>query len=389
VTVDFVSLLIVAAIAALAPLAEEIPGRYRVPAIVAELGLGILVGPHVLGLAKAEGLLAFMGRLGLTFFFFLGGVETDLHSIKGRPLTLATRGWFLSLALAVPICVGFYRAGLILSPSLLAALLTTTAIGAIIPVLRDGGELATPFGRFAVAAGALGEFAPIVLFSLIVTHHHNRWIEIAVILAFALIAVLAAIAAVRSKHPRFLNLLNRKMHSSSQFPVRISILLLIGMMFLANRFGLDVLLGSYAAGLVVGLMSHGDEGEPLRHKLDAIGLGFLVPIFIVTCGINFDLTGLLGSVFAMRRMVVVLVLLLVVRGLPVLLYRKDLPKSDLPRLALLSATTLPLALAISEIGVAEGLMRTDTAAGVVGAGILSVLLFPAIAGAMRPGRSPR
>jgi Kef-type K+ transport system membrane component KefB len=386
VPIDFLSLLIVVAIAALAPLVEEIPFRFRVPAVVMELGLGILVGPHVLGLARADGLLAFMGRLGLAFLFFLGGVETDLHRIRGRPLTLATRGWFLSLALAVSICFVFYRAELILSPTLLAAFLTTTAIGAILPILRDGGELDAPIGRFAVAVGALGEFAPIVLLSLILSHHHNRWVEVALILSFALIALLAGLAALRSRHPRFLDLLERKMHSSSQFPVRISILLLTGMMFLAGRFGIDVLLGSYAAGLVIGLMSHGKEGEPLRHKLDAIGLGFLIPIFIVTSGINFDLTGLLGSVTAIRRMFVVLALLLAIRGLPALLYRKELRKPDRFRLALLSATTLPLGLAISEIGVSEGLMRTDTAAGIVGASILSVLLFPAIAGALRPRR---
>lgn len=152
--------LLIALIAVVAPLVSELPIGFRLPIVVVEIALGVLVGPHVLHLISVEGVIGFLGNLGLAFLFFLAGLEIDLASIGGRPLSLATRGWLLSFVLALALSGLLYAVGFVRAPLLVAAALTTTAIGTLLPILRDAGELQTHFGSFILAAGAIGEFGP-------------------------------------------------------------------------------------------------------------------------------------------------------------------------------------------------------------------------------------
>jgi Kef-type K+ transport system membrane component KefB len=377
------AILVIAVIAVLAPLVAEAPVGIRLPIVVLEVLFGIVLGPHGLGLIEAGRVVAFMGALGLAFLFFLAGMEIDLPVIRGRPLALAVWGWLLSVALGVGIGGALALVGFVEAPVMVGVALTTTAIGTLMPILRDAGELPTTFGRFMLAAGAVGEFGPIVLISLVLTRHHSEWQQTALMLLFVALALLAAVLALRSRTPRFIALLQRTMHSSSQLPVRLAILLMVGLVVMAEKFGLDMVLGAFAAGMIVSLASQGEAGGMLRHKLDAIGFGFLIPIFFVMSGIKFDLAALTGSTQAMLRVPIFLVLFLVVRGLPALLYRRDLPRHDLPRLALYCATALPLIVAIAEIGIATGAMRSDNAAALVSAGILSLLIYPLLALSLR------
>jgi Kef-type K+ transport system membrane component KefB len=375
--------LLIALIAFVAPLVSELPIGFRLPIVVIEVALGILVGPHMLDFVTVEGVIGFLGNLGLAFLFFLAGLEIDLVSIGGRPLSLATRGWLLSLVLALALSGLLYTVGFVRAPLLVAVALTTTAIGTLLPILRDAGELQTPFGSFILAAGALGEFGPIVLISLLMTREHSRWGQTGFMVTFVVIAALMAALALRARPPQAVALLARTMYTSSQLPVRFCVLLLVSLGVLAEEFGLDMILGAFAAGMVVGLASRGEAGEPLRQKLDAIGFGFFIPIFFVTSGIKFDVRVLLESPSALLRLLVFLGLFLVVRGTPVLLYRRNLAREERLPFALYSATALPLVVAITEIGLATGRMRTDNAAALVGAGMLSVLLFPLIALTLR------
>ena len=379
------TLLIVTVIAVAAPLIAELPVGLRLPIVVLEISLGVLVGPHGLAVASAEGVLRFLALLGLTFLFFLAGLEIDFQRIRGRPLALAAMGWLVSLGLAAGIVAVLFAAGFVRAPVLLTIALTTTAIGTLLPILRDSGELATRFGHFVLAAGAVGELGPIVAMSVIVTRQDSRWERLGLMLAFVGITALAVVVALRVHPPNAVALFARTMHAASQLPIRICILLLVALVTLADTFGLDVILGAFAAGLIVGLANRVEprREQTLHHKLDAIGFGFLVPIFFVASGIRLDLGALFESPAAFVRLPVFLLLFLVVRGAPALLYSGDLDRSDLVPLALYSSTGLPLVVAIGELGVATGRMRSDNAAALIGAAILSVLLFPLLALAAR------
>jgi Kef-type K+ transport system membrane component KefB len=374
-------------IAVLAPLLAEIPIGFRLPVVVLEMVLGIIVGPQVLGLARPDGLLGwFGGTLGLAALFFMAGMELDLERVRGRPILLAALGWVISIALGVCAAALLNILYFIHAPVMVAVALSTTAMGTLLPILRDSGDLETQFGRFVLAVGAVGEFGPVVAVSLLFTSEYSEWLQIGFILALVAITFLLALAALRLRPPKVLELFSRTLHSSAQLPVRVSILLIAVLFVLSETFGLDAVLGAFAAGMIMGLATRGEGGKPLRQKIDAVGFGFLMPFFFVTSGMKFDLGGLLESTKSLLLVPLFLILFLIVRGVPVFLYRSDITKRDLLPFALYSATALPMVVAITDIGVRTGRMQTDIAAGLVGAAMLSVLLFPAIAGALSSKR---
>jgi Kef-type K+ transport system membrane component KefB len=370
------ALFITAFIAVLAPLISEIPIGLRLPMVVVEVGLGIVVGPHVLGWASSTGMLGMLGYLGLIFLFFLAGMELDFDAVRGKPLTLAVTGWGLSVIVAFAFSALLYWAHFIQAPLLIAVALTTTGMGTLMPILRDSGELGTRFGTYVVAAGAMGEFGPIVLLSVLMAREHTRWIQTALMLFFVLLALLAAGIALLPKPPRFVSFLAETMNSTSQLPVRIAILVLALLIAIAEKFGLDMILGAFTAGMIVSLGSKCMQGTKLVHRLEAIGYGFLIPMFFVASGMHFDIRALAASPRALWRLPLFLLLMLIARSVPIVFYRYELAKEDRIPFVFYSATSLPLLIAIAEIGVQTGRMMPDNAAAIVGAGMLSILLFP-------------
>lgn len=387
-TVDFEALAIIGALAVLAPILADLPSRIRLPVVVAEIGLGILVGPQVLDLVRPDDVIEFLSQLGLGFLFFLAGLEIDVTFVRGRPLRLATAGWVISVVLALALAVALEKEGSA-QWALGALALTTTALGALLPILRDAGELSTPFGRFTVAFGVVGEFGPIVAIAVVLEGNDHRIASVVLLCVFLALAVLAGLVAMRVRPPRVVRLIAETMHSSVQLAVRLSVGILLALLFVADRFGLDILLGAFAAGMIVGLVARGEQGEPLRAKIEGLGFGFFIPIFFVFTGITFDLDALLGSTKALIELPVFLLLLLVIRGLPAaILARKDLPRYELAPLALFTATGLPLIVAITTIGLDQGVMAPETAAALVGAGMLSVFLYPFLGFELRRRHAP-
>jgi Kef-type K+ transport system membrane component KefB len=362
----------------LAPLVVELPILRVLPVVVVELGLGIVAGP-VLDLTEPTELLRGLAGLGLAFLFFAGGLEIDLRRIAGRPLLLGASGWALSLALAFAVAGVLVLAGLDVPVLFVGAALATTALGTLLPILRDAGVLPTPLGRHTVAAGMCGELFPIVAISLVLTGAADEALTGVLLVAFALVIVVCAFAATRVRPRWVAALVARTMHATSQLPVRMCILLLVVLVYLASDLGLDVVLGAFAAGMVARLAIGSREVTGvLEHKLDAIAFGFLVPIFFITTGLTFDLDGLLADGEALVLVPLFLLALLVVRGAPALLYR-ELAGREQVALAFYSSTTLPLVVAITTLAVEGGHMRTATAAALVAAGILSIVLFPLVA----------
>jgi Kef-type K+ transport system membrane component KefB len=382
ITVDtdsFFAIVVVAAVAAVTVAA--VPKRFAPPVVVLELILGIVIGPEVLGLAQTDDFVDFFSNLGLGMLFFFAGYEIDFERIKGKPMKLGALGWLLSVALAYGIGGILAAAGVVLSFLYVGSAMATTAIGTLIPILRDNGELKTRFGTYLLAAGGAGEFGPILLVTLVLSTT-NPLHEAAILLAFVALALVLALGSVRYGW-RGWPALERTFESSSQLAVRVTVVLVFGLVLLANSLGLDILLGGFVAGMIVRLALKGQELAVFESKLTAVGFGFFVPFFFVTSGIEFDLDAL-GSVGAMAKLVLFFGLFLVVRGAPaLLLYRSVLGARDRAALAFYSATQLPLVVAITTIATETGHMRTSTAAGLVGAAMLSTLVFPFVALALR------
>ncbi|MGH2924089.1 MAG: cation:proton antiporter [Solirubrobacterales bacterium] len=375
---DAASLLVIVFAAALAAvIVLSISPRLVLPVVVIELLLGIAIGPQAIGLAEVDPTTQFLSDLGLGMLFFFAGYETDLERIRGRPLSLATSGWIVSLALAYGIGGALAAAGVVASYLFTGSAMATTAIGALIPILRDAGELRTRFGSHLLAAGAVGEFGPILLITLILSAH-NPVHEAVVLIAFVVLAVLTGLLAVRSAW-RGWPLIERTLETSSQLAVRLAVVLVFGLVALAAELGLDLLLGGFVAGLITRVALRGREVTVFESKLTAVGYGLLIPFFFVVSGMKFDLDALTSSATAVAEVAMFVVLFLIVRGVPALaLYRGVLGARDRVALGFYSATELPLVVAITTIAIDQGHMDSDTAAGLVGAAIVSMLVYPLI-----------
>jgi len=384
--VDAASFLVIVAVAALAGLIVTVLGpRVAIPVVVVELVLGILIGPQVAGIAKLDPATEFFGNLGLGMLFFFAGYEINFDRIKGRPLKLAGGGWLISLVLAYAFAGLLAATGVVVSGLYTGSAMATTAIGTLIPILRDAGELRTRFGTHLLAAGAAAEFGPILLVTLVLSTGHP--LHEALILAFFVaLAVVTGIFAVRTAW-RGWALVERTFESSSQLGVRLTVVLVFALVALASELGLDLLLGGFVAGMITRLALRGRELNIFESKLTAVGYGFLIPFFFVTSGMAFNVDELFTDPVALLKLPLFVVLFLVVRGVPaLLLYRRVFGLRDRVALGVFSATELPLVVAITTLAQESGEMHPSTAAALVGAAIISTLVFPLLGLRLRRDR---
>ena len=374
-TGSFLAIVVTAAVAGTVAAVAGGRGLF-LPVVVLELVFGVVIGPQGLGLAHVNGFTGFFSDLGLGMLFFFAGYEIDIPRIRGQPLRLALVGWAMSLAIAYGLGGALAATGVVVSLIYVGSALATTAIGTLLPVLSDTGELDTEFGTYLLAAGAVGEFGPVLLLTLVLSTQsafHNA----VILVAFVGLAVAVALLAVRSS-ARTMPLFERTIEKSSQLAVRWIVVLVFALGLLASNLGLDLLLGGFAAGLITRLVLRKHEVPGFDSKLTAVAFGVFIPFFFVVSGMRLDINALFASPSSVGKLLLFFVLFLVVRGTPaLLLYRGVLPlREDRMALALFSATQLPLIVAITTVAVQAGHMRSSTAAALVGAGALSTLAGP-------------
>ena len=370
-------LVAVALVAALAPLVvAALPGP-RIPQVVVFLFGGVLIGPHVLGLAETSNI-ALLSNIGLGFLFLLAGYELDPLLLRQRPGRLAMAGWLISAVLAVGVTAGLAAAGYVKDYVPVALALTTTALGTLLPILRDNDMLAARFGRYVESAGAVGELFPILIIAVFLTQRGH-------FVALASVALVGVLALALSAAPRLAGkstiqrVIREGQDATGQTMLRWTVVLLFLLLAIASRFGLDVVLGAVLAGMVLRRWTRRLEVDTtsLEHKFDTVGYGIFIPIFFITSGMTLDLKALSQDPL---RLLIFFGLLLVVRGLPSLLvYRRALRLRQRVEMTFITATTMPLLIALAEIGQRDGVMLPATAAALVGAGVLSVLVYPLIA----------
>jgi len=376
------SLLWVALAAASAPWLSDRFAALRLPVVALELLLGVLIGPEGLGLAAVDGPLPWLARIGVAMLFFLAGTEIDFGELRGDPLWRAIASWMLSLALAAGVSFGLAHLGVVKAPAVLALALSTTALGVIAPILRDAGLHGTPLGTCVTACGVMGEVGPILLMSALFAGPGHQLAQVGLTTLFVVIAVAVCWASRRARPPGLIGLLARTMHRSGQWPVRVCMLLVCALVVLAENFGLDLALGAFAAGLAVGQANRKPRSEVLATKLDAVGFGVMVPVFFVTSGMQLEVRSLFEQPAAFGVVGLIALLLLLVRGLPALLFLRSLGPRSTAALGLYAATSLSLIVALTSAAVASGQMTRFNATQLVTAGLVSVLLFPWSAGVL-------
>jgi len=379
--VSFVNLLAISAIALLAPLLVGFAPRLRMPSVVLEIIAGVIVGPSVLGWVHVDLPVQILAVVGLAFLLFLAGLEIDLDRLKGRLLQVALLGYGITLLLGLGLGSLFTVAGWASAPLLIAITLSATSLGLVVPVLKDAGQSGGMVGQTTIAAATVADFAAIVLLSLFFSASGgSTGSKVTLLGLFAVLVALTAIVVLRAgMSSRLGEVLQRLQDTTAEIRVRAAVLLLVAFVALAARFGLESILGAFLAGAVVGLVDRDASSHPsFRLKLEAIGYGFLVPVFFVSSGMRLDLHGLFAQPSTLLRVPLFLFALLLVRGIPAMLYLPRFGRRSTVAAGLLQATSLPFIVTATQIGQATGRIDAVTAAALVSAGLLSVLVFPAV-----------
>lgn len=383
------ALIVIPLLAVLAPILVRAAGRFvAVPLVVFELVLGIVAGPSVLGWAEPSAFVDRLSDFGVAMLFFVAGSELEFGELRGRTGIRAIGGWIVSLALGIGM-------GLLLAPGeagvIVGIALCSTALGTILPILRDADELRTPFGRVVGAIGAVGEFGPLLAISVFLGGREPG-VETLVLLAFVVLAVVAIVLAMRMPHHQMHGLVTATLRTSSQFAIRVLFLVLAALVSLSVMLDLDMLLGAMTAGIVWRLLMRDaapQDRVAVESKVEAVAFGFLIPVFFIYAGVTFDLTALLDEPLLLLLLPVGLIVLVVVRGIPSMFAAPaGATMRDRAAIGLFGATGLPVIVAVTAIGVDKGMITTQTAALLVGIGMLSVLVFPLVAMGLR-SRAPR
>jgi len=381
-TPAFDNLLLVMAVAFAAPLVLGLLPRLQLPSVVVEIVAGIVIGPSLLGLAEVDQAVQVVALIGLAFVLFLAGLEIEFSKLRGPLLRLTAAGFALSFALALAVSLGLSAGGLVDTPLLVAIILCATSLGVLVPVLKDAGEISSTFGQLIIAAASIADFGAIILLSLFFSGEGGTGSTLLLLGSlFALAGVVLAVLRGAEHSMRIRADLLRLQDTTAQIRVRAALLLFVGFAAVAEALGLEVILGAFVAGAIVSLadrdqaMTHPD----FRRKLEAIGFGFFIPVFFVSSGVRFDLDALTSSTSSLIMVPIFLAALVVVRGLPAVLYRRRLGTRKAAIAGLMQATSLPFIVAATAIGQELGLIDAAGGAALIGAGLLSVLLFPLIA----------
>jgi Kef-type K+ transport system membrane component KefB len=371
---SLLSLLLVMVVAALSPIISRlVPGRP--PQVLFLILGGVIIGPHVLGIANAVDIELLAG-LGLGFLFLLAGHELDPLLLREKAGKQALLAWGVSAVIALLVVGGLEYLGFVKAFVPVAIALTTTALGTLLPILREQHMLGGSFGRFIFAAGAVGELLPILAISLFLGAYKTWW-EALIIASIAGLAFVLAWLTQRFSGTKIASIIGENKHATSQSTLRITVVLLVGLLLVTEKFGIEAALGAFFAGMVLRRTSTPGDNSGFEEKLDAVGYGFFIPVFFVSSGMALDLQSIVDNPI---RLLVFLLLMLAVRGGPALLiYRRSLALRERIELVFLTATALPLLVALAEIGVSSGVMLPENAAALVGAGVLSIAIFPFIA----------
>src|SRR5215208_1310554 len=353
---------------------------FAVP-LVLEILAGIIIGPSVLGIVHVDQAISVISVIGLAFLLFLAGLEIDFTKLRGQLLRLTLVGFVASFAIAVLVSLLLKATGLIETPLLVAIILCATSLGVLIPVLKDAGQISSTFGQLIIAAGTIADFGAVILLSIFFSGEGGVGSTLLLIGSLVLLAIVVFIAVQSAERSSLLRQDPvRLQDTTAQIRVRGAVVLLVGFAAIADSLGLESILGAFMAGAILSLLDRDEQmtHPEFRRKLEAVGFGIFIPVFFVSSGVNYDLDALLSSASNVLMVPIFLGALIAARGLPALAYRRVLDNRQTAIAGLMQATSLPFIVAAVAIGEDLDLVSAAEGAALIGAGLLSVLLFPAI-----------
>jgi Kef-type K+ transport system membrane component KefB len=377
----FGGLIIVVAVAFAAPFVLGFFPRLPLPSVVLELVAGIVIGPAVLGIVHVDQTISVISLIGLGFLLFLAGLEIEFPKLRGQVLRLTAGGFVLSFVIALVVALGLKGVGLVDTPLLVAIILCATSLGVLIPVLKDAGEISSTFGQLVIAAGTIADFGAVILLSIFFSGKGGTGATLLLLGALAVFALAVFLVVMEAEHSRLIRQnLKRLQDTTAQIRVRGAVVLLIAFAAVAEKLGLETILGAFIAGAVLTLLDRDQEmtHPDFRRKLEAMGFGIFIPVFFVTSGLRYDLNALFAKPSNVIMVPIFLAALVAVRGLPALLYRRVIDRRQVVIAGLMQSTSLPFIVAATAIGVNLHLLSAAASAALIAAGLLSVLLFPLI-----------
>jgi Kef-type K+ transport system membrane component KefB len=388
VEISYGGVLVVVAAAVLAPIIAGLAPQLRLPAVALEIIIGLIIGPAVLGIVEIDVSLEVLSTFGVGYLLFLAGLELDLTTLHGRTGAIFA-SWGVTCVIALLIGLGVHALDLDDQPLLLAIALASTSLGLVVPVLREAGQTTNAFGQTVMAASSVAEFGALLLLTLFYSSGGESTTT-----AIVLIAVFCVMAAIvgftvagLNRLPSVWPALERLADSSSQLSLRAMLVVFLVFLALASRLGLEAILGAFVAGALLRFLDSEDhlQNPTLKPKVEALGYGFLVPIFFVTSGAQVDLDALLESPGHLLLVPVFLIAMLVVRGLPsYIFFRGMFDQRHRVAGSVLQATNLTFIVVVAALAADTGDLDPATSAALLAAGVLSVLVYPPIAVALLP-----
>ena len=385
---QLLSLSVTMLVAALAPfVASLVPGR-AIPEVVFLVFAGALLGPYGADVIRTSGgALSLVSELGMAFLFLMAGYEIKPSELVGTMGRHASICWGISLAAAIALVslTGFSRftgmAGIAF-----AIMLTTTAYGTLAPIMRARDLTNTSVGRAVTAYGATGEVLPVIAVALMLSTR-SLLVTVIVLVVFMLVCVRIAHLSTSTARigARFRDFVRSSAGATTQTPLRLVVLLLVFLLFLAEVAGFDSVLGAFAAGFVLRVFFP-DGSDELETRLEAIGNGFLIPAFFVISGAGIDLSAALADP---GLLFLFIGLLIAVRGVSVAVSLRVNPETRMMEPQERFVTTaycvmaLPLVVAITQIVVDAGAMTSQDASVLVTAGAITVLVVPVLTSLVR------
>jgi Kef-type K+ transport system membrane component KefB len=380
--ISFNTVLVVAVIALASPLLVQLAPAVRLPAVVLEILFGIVVGPSGFDWVKVDVPVDVLARFGLGFLLFLAGLEIDPRRLR-HGATRVALAFGLSFVLALGAGLVTDAIGETSAPLFVAIALASTSLGLVVPVLSDAGQTDTEFGQLMLTASSVAEFGAIVLVSLFFSQSASSTQSTLFLLgAFVVLVVAVGLALSRAGQSiRISGTLLKLEETTAQLGVRVAIALLAVFFVLSSELGLETILGAFVAGALLRVVDRDEHliHERFRSKVEAIGYGFLVPVFFVSSGVRFDADALFAAPKHFVLVPAFLVALLVVRGVPALLYRPLIGPRQSVAAGLLQATSLTFIVVAAHLGTQLHVFDTATAAALIMAGLLSVVLYPPVA----------
>jgi Kef-type K+ transport system membrane component KefB len=383
--IRFENLSYVMVIAFAVPFGLALFPQLPISAIVSEIVAGVVFGPQGLGWVEVDSVVQVVATLGLATLLFLAGLEIDLSRLRAPIVRPSLVAYLFTLALGSVVGWGLFRLGWVdqaLGIGLIVIALSATSLGLVISVLKDAQQLSSGLGQIIEVTATVADFSAIVLLSILFGSTANSTDSRVMLLgSTALLSCIAVVVLIAGPRLGWVNsALLRLRDSTAHVRVRAAVALLIGFVAVAESFGLEAILGAFLAGVLVAALNHQSKGHPyFRIKLEAIGYGFLIPVFFIASGINLDVAALVAQPSALGLVPLLVGALLLVRGLPALLFRNQLTSRGVLVLGLFQATSLPFLVAASQVGMQAQAISPDVGAALTCAGLISVMIFPTVA----------